>query len=137
MKWYELKLRDEANIAAWGKAPATEKQKGKLRWFGCTWDEGITKGQASDAIRECVWRFPEKDKAYYSRPATEEQLEILRPYFKKYKDCPEDFADGEFLTYGEAKQLIEDYSLQTNERFMERFSRWLEDVIPRRGERLY
>ena len=33
---------------------ATEKQKEKLRFFGCTWDDGITAGQASDALEEAA-----------------------------------------------------------------------------------
>jgi hypothetical protein len=44
--------------------PATEKQKEKLRWFGCTWDEGVTKGQASDALDKCARDFPEVDQAF-------------------------------------------------------------------------
>ena len=36
---------------------ATEEQKTKLRCFGCSWDEGITKDQAVAAIDECVKRF--------------------------------------------------------------------------------
>ena len=83
----------------WRNDPATEKQKGKLRFFGCTWDEGITKGQASDAIDECVRKFPETQQAWLNRPATPEQLEEL----KSYGEEPE---DG--LTYGEAKELLHD-----------------------------
>jgi hypothetical protein len=83
----------------WRNNPATEKQKGKLRFFGCTWDEGITKGQASDAIDECVRKFPETQQAWLSRPATPEQLEEL----KSYGDEPE-----AGLTYGEAKELLHD-----------------------------
>ena len=74
--------------------PATKKQKEKLRWFGCAFDEGITKGQASNTLDKCVREFPEKDRAYYNRPATEEQLTKLRIK-----------ADGA-LTYGKAKDLI-------------------------------
>jgi len=32
----------------WRNEPATDEQKDKLRFFGCTWDDGITAGQASD-----------------------------------------------------------------------------------------
>jgi hypothetical protein len=39
---------------AWRSDPITEKQRQKLKHFGCTWDEGVTKGQASDVIDECV-----------------------------------------------------------------------------------
>jgi hypothetical protein len=62
--------------------PATGKQKEKLRWFGCAWDEGITKGQASDALDACAKQFPDKNADYYSRPATDEQKETLRSYRK-------------------------------------------------------
>ena len=44
----------------WWKHPATEHQKEKLRFFGCTWDEGITARQASDALEECARQFPSK-----------------------------------------------------------------------------
>jgi hypothetical protein len=53
----------------WRSDPATEKQKEKLLFFGCTWSEGITKGQASDAIGECVQKFPEKEAEWQSRRA--------------------------------------------------------------------
>jgi hypothetical protein len=83
----------------WRNDPATEKQKEKLCFFGCTWDEGITKGQASDAIDECASKFPETQQAWLNRPATLEQLEEL----KSYGEEPE---NG--LTYGEAKELLHD-----------------------------
>ncbi len=83
----------------WGDGPATEKQIEKLHFFGCTWDEGITKRQASDAIGECANKFPETQQAWLNRPATAEQLEEL----KSYGEEPE---DG--LTYGEAKELLHD-----------------------------
>lgn len=83
----------------WRSDPATEKQKEKLNFFGCTWDEGISKGQASDAIDECVKNFPETQQAWLNRPATPEQLEEI----KSYGEEPE-----EGLTYGEAKELLHD-----------------------------
>jgi hypothetical protein len=83
----------------WRNDAATEKQKEKLHFFGCTWDEGITKGQASDSIDECVSKFPETQQAWLNRPATPEQLEEL----KSFGEEPE---DG--LTYGEAKELLHD-----------------------------
>jgi hypothetical protein len=100
----------------WRNDPATEKQMGKLRFFGCTWDEGITKGQAADAIQECVKQFPDIEKAYQNRPATPAQMEELQSYFEKHDEKPEDVYDDEFdeelkgeLTYGKAKELIESY----------------------------
>jgi hypothetical protein len=83
----------------WRNDPATEKQREKLCFFSCTWDEGITKGQASDAIDECVRKFPETQQAWLNRPATSEQLEELKSY-------GEEAEDG--LTYGEAKELLHD-----------------------------
>jgi hypothetical protein len=67
----------------WRNDPATEKQKEKLRFFRCTWDEGITKGQASDAIDECVKKFPDWEFMYQNRPATKEQKALLRSYGKR------------------------------------------------------
>src|SRR5712671_1654715 len=48
----------------WRNEPATERQKEKLHFFGCTWDEGITAGQASDALEECAKQFPDVEAAY-------------------------------------------------------------------------
>ncbi len=97
------KMSKEVYVAGVRNEPATEKQKEKLRFFGCTWDEGITKGQASDAITECVRRFPETDKAYYNRPATGDQMTQIRGLLA---DTPEEIEES--YTYGEAKELIFD-----------------------------
>jgi hypothetical protein len=108
----------EAYIAAVRNEPATEKQKAKLAWFGCTWDEGITKGQAADAIEECVRMFPEKDAEYYSRPATEEQLAKL----KAFNQHPDNKPGAPYcdltrpLTYGEAKVFIEEWARDHRQR---------------------
>ena len=90
--------------------PATEKQKEKLRWFGCTFGESVTKGQASDAIDKCVRDFPERDRAYYSRPATEEQLEQIRQFNEESERIDGepyyDFANEVPLSYGKAKEML-------------------------------
>lgn len=98
-------LHSEKNKASpWRCLPATQKQKDKLRFFGCTWDEGIIKGQASDAIDECVRLYPDRESYYQNRPATEEQREKLRSLGL---DPDEDsYETGEPLTYEEAKDLI-------------------------------
>ena len=63
----------------WRNDLATEKQKEKLRFFGCTWDEGITAGQASDALEDCARQFPDAEADYQkNQPATENQKEKLR-----------------------------------------------------------
>lgn len=96
----------------WRNEPASEKQKEKLRFFGCSWEDGITKGQASDALDECAKQFPEKDAEYYNRPATEEQLAKLRDYLKPDGEEPEDYADeGQPLTYGQAKDLLQEFKM--------------------------
>jgi hypothetical protein len=81
----------------WRNEPASERQMQKLQFFGCTWDDGITKGQASDAIDECAKRFPEVEAAYQNRPATEQQRSVLRGFGKRPRAT---------LTYGKAKELI-------------------------------
>lgn len=86
----------------WRLDPATEKQEAKLRFFGCEFDEGITKGQASDAIDACMKKFPETERAWQVRPATPEQLETLAGYGEEI---------DENLTYAEAKELIQDNQL--------------------------
>jgi hypothetical protein len=60
---------------------ATEKQKEKLRFFGCTWDEGITAGQAKEALEKCARQFPDAEATWWkNQPAREDQKEKLR-YF--------------------------------------------------------
>jgi hypothetical protein len=93
--------------------PATEKQKEKLRFFGCSWIEGITKGQASDAISECVRKFPEVDRAYYDRPATDEQLARLRTFGEDTTEDPDDP-----LTYGQAKDWISNCEIEENDKII-------------------
>lgn len=97
----ETKRESEAYVARVRCEPATDKQKEKLRWFGCTFDEGLTKGQASDALDKCVRDFPEREQAYYSRPATEEQMTKLRSHYGKNLDEVD-----EPFTYGKVKDLI-------------------------------
>jgi uncharacterized tellurite resistance protein B-like protein len=65
----------------WRNELATEKQKEKLRFFGCTWDDGITTGQAEDALAECAIQYPEAEATWQkNQPAREDQIEKLR-YF--------------------------------------------------------
>src|ERR1035437_4992969 len=65
----------------WRNELATEKQKEKLRFFGCTWDDGITAGQAQDALADCAIQFPEAEATWQkTQPAREDQKEKLR-YF--------------------------------------------------------
>jgi Ankyrin repeats (3 copies) len=116
----EAKREREAYVARVRNEPATEKQKEKLRWFGCTFSGGITKGQASDALDKCVRDFPEKESAYYSRPATEDQLAQIRQ-FNKESQCVDgepyyDFDDAWPLTYGKAKDLIQEWGWAQRQR---------------------
>src|SRR5665213_870117 len=89
--------------------PATEAQKNKLLWFGCTWDEGISKQQASAALDECRKQFHARDREYYARPATEDQLAAVRSQLEPDEE-PNDYADDGVLTYGEAKDLLRDWA---------------------------
>ena len=106
--------------------PATEKQKEKLCYFGYTVNPGMTKGEASDAIDECIRLHPEKDREYYDRPATEEQMAQLRESAKADKDLAEMFEEmdeeGSVLTYGKAKDLIRDSERDAQRREIDRFS---------------
>ena len=96
----EANMEREAYVARVRNEPATEKQKEKLRWFDCAFAEGMTKGEASDLIDKCVRDFPEKDRAYYARPATDEQLAQLRAKANRA------------LTYGEAKDMISERAME-------------------------
>ena len=103
---------------------ATEKQKEKLRYFGYTVRPGITKGEASDAIDEYVRRFPERDREYYDRPATEEQMAKL----KRFAETDEDMAiglqevaeEGSQITYGQAKDWLWQCEMDQRQREEER-----------------
>jgi uncharacterized Zn finger protein (UPF0148 family) len=65
----------------WRNELASEQQKEKLRFFGCTWDDGITAGQAEDALAECAIQFPDAEATWQKKqPAREDQKEKLR-YF--------------------------------------------------------
>lgn len=59
----EDKAQKVTNVARVRSEPATEKQKEKLCFFGRTFEDKITKGQASDALDECARVFPEKNQA--------------------------------------------------------------------------
>src|ERR1039458_7307776 len=48
----------------WQIMLATDEQKGKLRFFGCTWDDGITAGQATDTLTACAKLFPDREAAW-------------------------------------------------------------------------
>jgi hypothetical protein len=109
----EANKSQEAYVARVRSEPATEKQKVKLRWFGYIFDEKITKGEASDALNKCASDFPDKEWAYYNRPATEEQLPQLKTLLKGRGAKPENFAEpGKSLTYGQAKDLISELSME-------------------------
>ena len=62
----------------WREKPATEEQKVKLRFYQCTWDEGITAGQAADALEECARNWPTAELEFQkSQAATDEQKRKL------------------------------------------------------------
>ena len=123
----EAKIQREDYVGRVRVEPATEKQKEKLRYFGCTWPGGITKGQAHDAIDECVRLFPKREFEYCNRPATEEQLAELTPILKALDEEPEDYADSDRqLTYGQAKQLLEDIRLEKKQKEEEKMVREVE-----------
>lgn len=112
------KVERETYVDAARSELATEKQKEKLRWFGCTWGEGITKGQASDALNACARQFPDRNAVYYSRPATEEQKATLR----KFRKNPDDNRRDGPLTYGEAKDLIRDCEREAQRKYLDSLS---------------
>ena len=120
------KKEREAYIAEVRSEPITEKQRAKLLWFGYAVRDRMTKGEASDAIDECIRQHPEKEREYYDRPATEEQMAQLRECAKADKDLAEMFGEmdeeGSALTYGEAKALLRDSERDAQRREMDRFS---------------
>jgi len=125
----EEEVNRENYVARKRTETATEKQKAKLRWFGCTWEGEITEGQASDAITECVTRFPQLDADYYNRPATEEQLATLRPYLSANGETPDDYADpGKSLTYAQAKDLVWECEMEERAKKEEAFEKQLSRV---------
>jgi hypothetical protein len=121
----ENKRRRDAYIGKVRSEPATEKQKAKLGWFGYPLADGMTKGEASDAIDKCVTQFPDKDREYYNRPATEEQISQIREYSKADEDLlvtlEELEQEGEILTYGEAKDLLRDCEREAEQKEIDQF----------------
>lgn len=93
--------------------PATERQKAKLRWFGYVFAEKISKGEACDVLDQSAKDFPEKDRAYYNRDATAEQLAKLREINHHPDRRPDkpfyDFESNASLTYAKAKDLIQEW----------------------------
>jgi hypothetical protein len=126
-----LLLSQKNNDRPWRREPASEKQENKLRFFGCTWDEGITKGQASDAIDECVAGFPHIDEAYYTRPATEEQREKLRSYGKD-PDKRWGKPRRKAITYEEAKDWLQECYLLRRAKTEKEFSDECDRALLRR-----
>ncbi len=122
----EGKIHRDNYVARVRSEPATEKQKEKLRFFGCTWNNEITKGQAADAIDECVSRFPKINTAYYNRPATEEQRAELRSYGVDPDEDPDE--EGEPLTYGKAKDWLLDCRLEERVKHEEKMSAEIEEM---------
>ncbi|MGA3284938.1 MAG: ankyrin repeat domain-containing protein [Verrucomicrobiota bacterium] len=120
----ETNIKQEAYVARVRSEPATEKQKEKLRYFGCTFNEKITKGQASDALDKCARDFPEVNRAYYNRPATEEQFAYLRPILKAEGAEPDDYAEPDKpLSYGRAKDLIWECEMEKRQKEEAKFER--------------
>ena len=99
----EVKKQSADTVARVRSEPATEQQKEKLRYFGCTFGKKITKGQASDALDKCAIDFPEVNRAYYNRPASEEQLAKLQSRNKA-------------ITYEQAKNLIWERDMEKRHR---------------------
>jgi hypothetical protein len=77
-------LDAETTNPDWRNELATEQQKEKLRFVGCTWDGDITAGQAEAALEECAKQFPHVEAAHrnyqYQKavPASESQKDKLR-----------------------------------------------------------
>ena len=117
-------------MSDWRNDPATQKQNDKLQFFGCSFDDGLTKGQAHDAIEKCITMFPDKEKAYQGRPATKEQMQDVRAYLKANGETIEDYAaNGKYLTYSEANEIVEDWKLQKEESELEELeSEYIIDV---------
>jgi hypothetical protein len=92
--------------------PASEAQKAKLAFFRCTWDDGISYGQACDALDECARRYPDVEAAYLNGPVTEAQRATLL-------SLGVEFINTKCSSFGQAEQLISD--LQTK-KFWEEFN---------------
>ena len=126
----ETSIKQAAYVAGVRAEPMTEKQKEKLRFFGYAFDENTTKGQASDALDKCARDFPEVDRAYYGRPATEEQLAQIREINEHPVCGPDepfyDFENGGPLTYGKAKDLIQEWGWLERQREREKDQEYLE-----------
>jgi DNA-directed RNA polymerase subunit RPC12/RpoP len=122
----ESKKEREAYVAEVRSEPITDKQRAKLLWFRYSVRDGMTKGEASDAIDQCIRQNPGKEREYHDRPATEEQIAQLREYANADKDsaeCMKEMVEeGSTLTYGEANDLVRHSRRDAEQRGMDRFS---------------
>jgi len=123
----ESEIERESYVAGVRAEPATEKQKEKLRFFGYVLKAGMTKGEASDALNECARQLPHKNAEYYNRPATVEQLTELQNINAQCEpDEPfYDFEEGP-LTYGKAKDVLQEWVWHQREKEREEESAYLE-----------
>jgi len=123
-------IAQENYVAQVRSEPATEKQKAKLRWFGYAFDETITKGAASDAIDKCIRDFPEMEAAYQNRPATDDQMAQIRQFNEESEridgELFYDFENEDALTYGKAKDIIQEWGWAERERDTEEMQRQME-----------
>lgn len=121
----EVKER-EIYVARARSEVATEKQKAKLQWFGYPVRDGMTKGEASDAIDQCIRQNPEKEREYYDRAATGKQMAQLHEYAKTDKNLAGMFEEMEeeesTLTYGEAKDWLRDSKRDAQRREIDRIT---------------
>jgi hypothetical protein len=131
---FESVIQNEVFLAKVRSEPATEKQKEKLCYFGYSFDEHISKGEASDALDKCARDFPQINQAYYNRPPTEEQLAKVHE-INEHPDCgPDepfyDFENEEPLTYGKAKDLIQEWVWFQRQKEQEEFDREINKMRP-------
>ena len=106
----------------WRNEPASEKQKEKLRFFGCTWEGAITKGQASEALDQCAQSFPAKEQEWDNRPATQSQRQELA-------ELGADLDEGPELTYRQAKDWIEELGTEGLEAEVDRVAEEAEEIL--------
>jgi len=96
--------------------------------------DGKAKGEASDALDECVKKYPLADRAYYGRPATKEQVAKIKkinascaPNEPILYDFEEEEPD-EPLTYGEAKEIIRDWEREKEKAYFDSDESKIEDM---------
>ena len=120
--------------------PASDAQKEKLLFFGCTFDDGITMDEASAALGDCERQFPEREKEYQARKPTAGQIKQLEKLGLDHEGMNrsearweiESAERNEILDYEESEDgQIDDETYQLNSEWADDYREVTRDEVAR------